>query len=67
VVLFRRRISWPLLIVCAVAGLAGAALVASLGFGVAPLVVLAGGFCVLMMGSMLWMMVGMARHRLERR
>jgi len=56
-----------LLIVCAVALLAGAALVGSLGFGVAPLVVLAGGFCVLMMASMLWMMVGMARHPRERR
>ncbi len=64
---FRRRVSWPLLIVCAVALLAGAALVGSLGFGVAPLVVLAGGFCVLMMASMLWMMVGMARHPRERR
>jgi hypothetical protein len=66
-VLFGRRVSWPLLVICVVALLGAAAVVGSVGFGVAPLLVLGGGFCGLMMGSMLWMLVGMAKHTTVRR
>ena len=31
------------------------------GFGVTPWAVIAGAFCAVMMGSMIWMMVGMGK------
>jgi hypothetical protein len=58
--------SGPSLLICGVVILGAVLAVATLGLGVAAWVVLAGAFCVLMMGSMIWMMVAMAtrtRHR----
>jgi uncharacterized membrane protein len=37
----------------------------ALGFGFAPWLILMGAFCLLMMGSMLWMMVGMGTHTMH--
>jgi hypothetical protein len=61
-----RYMSWPGLFVCAVVILAGVLAVGFFGFGVAPWVVLVGAFCVLMMGSMIWMMVAMGKNAMHR-
>jgi hypothetical protein len=61
-----RHMSWPALLVCALVILGGAFAVGVLGFGVAPWVILVGAFCVLMMGSMIWMMVAMGRNATHR-
>jgi hypothetical protein len=61
-----RRVSWASLLVCGVVILAAVLAVGVLGFGVAPWIILAGAFCVLMMGSMLWMMVAMGRNAIHR-
>jgi hypothetical protein len=58
--------SWPALLVCAVVILAGVLAVGSIGFGVAPWLVLVAAFCVLMMGSMIWMMVAMGKNAMHR-
>ena len=45
----------------------GAALaIAMLGFGIGAWILLAGAFCALMMGSMIWMMIAMGRHAKHR-
>lgn len=54
--------SMPMMVLCGLAVLGGAIVLAFFGFGVAPWFILMGGFCILMMGSMLWMMVGMGGH-----
>ncbi len=61
-----RHMSWPALLVCGVVVLAGALAVAFFGFGVAPWLVLVGAFCVLMMGSMVWMMFAMGKNAMHR-
>jgi hypothetical protein len=61
-----RHVSWSAVIACGVAILGAVLAVAVFGFGVAPWIILAGAFCVLMMGSMLWMMVAMGRNAIHR-
>lgn len=58
--------SWPALLVCATVVVGAALVVGFVGFGVAPWIILAGAFCVLMMGSMIWMMVAMGRNAIHR-
>jgi hypothetical protein len=60
------RVSWTSLLICGLVILAAALAVAIFGFGVAPWIVLVGAFCVLMMGSMVWMMVAMGRNAIHR-
>lgn len=62
-----RHVSRPALLVCGLVIVAAALAVGVVGFGVAPWIVLMGGFCLLMMGSMLWMMVAMGRNASHRR
>lgn len=54
--------SSPAMAFCALVALGAAVAVGFFGFGVAPWFILMGAFCILMMGSMLWMMVGMGNH-----
>jgi hypothetical protein len=63
---FGRQVSWRALLVCAVGVLVAVPSVGFFGFGVAPWIILAGAFCVLMMGSMVWMMVAMGKHTIRR-
>jgi uncharacterized membrane protein len=59
---FGRHYGLSAMVLCGLVILGGAVAVGFFGFGVAPWFVLMGAFCVLMMGSMLWMMVGMGNH-----
>lgn len=61
------HISLTSLLVYGLVILAAGLAVGFLGFGVAPWIILAGAFCVLMMGSMVWMMVAMGRNAIHRR
>ncbi len=61
-----RHISSSSLTLCGVVVLGGVLALAGFGFGVAALVILVGAFCVLMMGSMIWMMVAMGKNALHR-
>jgi hypothetical protein len=65
-VLGRRR-SWTSLLLCGLVILAAALAVAVFGFGVAAWIAVMGAFCVVMMGSMVWMMVSMGRNASHRR
>jgi uncharacterized membrane protein len=56
-----RHFSWSSVALCCLI-VVGAVLALAFGFGLAPWVILMGAFCFLMMGSMLWMMVGMGTH-----
>jgi fatty acid desaturase len=58
--------SWRGSLVCVLVILAGVLAVAFFGFGVAPWLVLLGAFCVLMMGSMIWMMFAMGKNAMHR-
>jgi uncharacterized membrane protein len=60
-----RHFSWLSVGVCCLMVVA-AVLALGFGFGVAPWAILVGAFCVLMMGSMLWMMGTHGMHRSER-
>lgn len=55
-------LSSPAMVFCGLVALGAAVAVGFFGFGVAPWFIVMGAFCVLMMGSMLWMMVGMGGH-----
>ncbi len=61
-----RQVSWSSLLGCGLVVLAAVLAVAFFGFGVAPWLVLVGAFCVLMMGSMIWMMVVMGKNATHR-
>ena len=61
-----RHISSSSLSLCGVVVLGGVLALAVFGFGVAAWVILVGAFCVLMMGSMIWMMVAMGKNALHR-
>jgi hypothetical protein len=61
-----RHLSRSSLLICGIVVLGGVLAVATLGFGVAAWIILAGAFCVLMMGSMIWMMVAMGKHGTDR-
>jgi hypothetical protein len=61
-----RHVSWASLLVCGLVILAAALALGFFGFGVAPWIILAGACCVLMMGSMVWMMVAMGRNAIHR-
>jgi hypothetical protein len=61
-----RHVSWSSLLVCGLVVLAAVVAVAFFGFGVAPWLVLVGAFCVLMMGSMIWMTVVMGKNAMHR-
>ncbi len=61
------QVSRSSLLICAVVILGAVLAVGVFGFGVAAWVILAGAFCVLMMGSMIWMMVAMGKHATHRR
>jgi hypothetical protein len=61
-----RRVSWRSLLVCGVVVLAAILAAGDFGFDIAPWIILAGAFCVLMMGSMVWMMVAMGRNAMHR-
>ena len=61
-----RHVSWSTLLVRGLAVLGAALAVGFFGFGVAPWLILAGAFCALMMGSMIWMMVGMGKGAMHR-
>lgn len=61
-----RHVSWTSLLVCGLVILAATVAIAIFGFGVAPWLILVGAFCVLMMGSMLWMMVAMGKNAIHR-
>ena len=63
---FGRQMSWRGLLVCAVVVLVAVLAFGFFGFGVAPWIIVAGAFCVLMMGSMVWMMVAMGKHTIQR-
>jgi hypothetical protein len=52
----------PMMVLCGLVVLGGVVAVGFFGFGVAPWFMVMGAFCILMMGSMLWMMVGMGNH-----
>jgi hypothetical protein len=60
------HMSWSSLLICGVVSLGGDLAVASVGFCVAVWVILAGAFCVLIMGSMIWMMVAMGKRATHR-
>ena len=60
-----RHFSWLSVGLCCVMVVA-AVLAVGFRFGVAPWAILGGAFCVLMMGWMLWMMVGMGTHGMHR-
>jgi uncharacterized membrane protein len=55
----------PFMLFCGLA-VVGGVFAVSFGLGVAPWLILTGAFCVLMMGSMLLMMVGMGSHTMHR-
>jgi uncharacterized membrane protein len=59
-----RHFSWLSMLFCGIVVL-GAVFALSFGFGVAPWLILMGAFCVVMMGSMLLMMVGMGSHTMH--
>jgi hypothetical protein len=52
---------WSHLLICALPVLVGVLVVGVFGFGVTPWAIIAGAFCAVMMGSMIWMMVGMGK------
>jgi hypothetical protein len=58
--------SWPALLVCGAVVVGVVLVVGFVGFGVAPWIILVGTFCVLMMGSMIWMLVAMGRNAIHR-
>jgi uncharacterized membrane protein len=60
-----RHFSWLFMPFCGLVVLGGV-LAASFGFGVAPWLIIMGAFCIVMMGSMLVMMVGMGSHTMQR-
>jgi hypothetical protein len=57
---------WVRLLVVGIVVVGLAVLVGSLGFGVAPWVILVGAFCTLMMGSMIGTVFAMGRNALHR-
>jgi hypothetical protein len=59
-------VSWRAALLCVAAVFGAVLAIAVFGFGVAPWLILFGAFCVLMMGSMLWMMVATARNAVHR-
>lgn len=61
-----RQVSWRALLFCAFVVLVAVLAVGFFGFGLAPSIILAGAFCALMMGSMIWMMVAMGRNGIHR-
>jgi fatty acid desaturase len=63
--LLGRHVSSRSLIACGAVALAAA--VGVVGLGIAPWLIVMGAFCLVMMGSMLWMMVGMGRNATHRR
>jgi hypothetical protein len=56
-----RHMGWSHLLICALLVLVGLLAVGVFGFGVTPWAIIAGAFCAVMMGSMIWMMVGMGK------
>jgi hypothetical protein len=61
-----RHMGWSHLLVCGLVILVAALAVGFFGFGVAPVLIIAGAFCALMMVSMIWMMVGMGKGATHR-
>jgi hypothetical protein len=61
-----RDMPWRTLLLCGVVVVGAVLAVSFFGFGVAPWLILVGAFCVVMMGSMIWMMVAMAKNALHR-
>jgi hypothetical protein len=61
-----RHMGWLHLLVCGVVILAAALAVGFFGFGVAPVLIIVGAFCAVMMVSMIWMMVAMGRGAMHR-
>jgi hypothetical protein len=64
--MFGRHMGWSHLLICALFVLVGVLVVGVFGFGVTPLAIIAGTFCAVMMGSMIWMMVGMGKGAVHR-
>jgi hypothetical protein len=60
------HMGWSHLLICALLVLVGVLAVGVFGFGVTPWAIIAGAFCVVMMGSMIWMMVGMGKGAMHR-
>jgi hypothetical protein len=65
--LLGRHVSSRSLIACGVVAVAMALAVGVVGLGIAPWLIVMGAFCLVMMGSMLWMMVAMGRNATHRR
>lgn len=61
-----RQLPWRVVLLCAALIVGAVLAVAFFGYGVAPWIILVGAFCVLMMGSMIWMMVAMGRNAIHR-
>lgn len=61
-----RHLGWSHLLICAVVVLIAGLAVGYFGFGVAPVVIIVGAFCAVMMISMIWMMVGMGKGAMHR-
>jgi hypothetical protein len=61
-----RHLSWSSLLLYGLVVVGAAIAVGFFGFGVAPWAILVGAFCVLTMGSMMWMTVGMVRNAIRR-
>jgi hypothetical protein len=61
-----KRLSRPRLLGCTLAILAAALAAGLFGLGLAPLLILGGALCALMMGSMIWMLAQMGKHTIQR-
>ncbi len=61
-----QHVSRSSLLICGSLILGAALAIAMLGFGIGAWILLAGAFCALMMGSMIWMMIAMGRHAKHR-